>query len=82
MSKREIQRRERQRLETERRRLIRFRDLQERGVVQNWTQLKRLVDTQGFPSGFWLSLNTRAWFEDEIDGWVRSRPVNRDELSL
>ena len=29
--------------ERERRRLIRFRDLQALGIVQNWPQLKRLV---------------------------------------
>ncbi len=66
MSKRERQRR-----------LIRFRDLQERGIVENWPQLKRLVDTQAFPSGLYLGANSRAWFEDEIDAWLEARPTTR-----
>ena len=76
MSKRERERRERQR-----RRLIRFRDLQERGIVENWPQLKRLVDTQAFPSGLYLGTNSRAWFEDEIDKWLANRPTTREEIT-
>jgi len=63
--------------EREPRRLIRFRDLQERGVVQNWPQLKRLVDSHGFPSGVYLGPNSRAWFEDEIADWIATRPTTR-----
>jgi predicted DNA-binding transcriptional regulator AlpA len=78
-----IERRERRRREHERqrRRLIRFSDLQERGVVANWPQLKRLVANQGFPSGLYLGPNSRAWFEDEIDEWLAERPTTREEIT-
>jgi len=32
-------------------RLLRFRDLQERGIVKSWPQLKRLTEKYGFPKG-------------------------------
>jgi predicted DNA-binding transcriptional regulator AlpA len=64
------------------RRLIRFRDLRERGICSNWPQVRRLVETQGFPSGFYLGRNSRCWFEDEVCQWLGSRPTNRDELKL
>ncbi|MGB8568684.1 MAG: transcriptional regulator [Pseudolabrys sp.] len=73
LSRREIAR--------EPRRLIRFRDLRERGIVSNWPQLRRLVDTCGFPSGRYLGPNTRAWTEAEVDKWLAARPTNREELT-
>jgi predicted DNA-binding transcriptional regulator AlpA len=76
MSKREKERREHRR-----RQLIRFRDLQERGIVENWPQLKRLVDNQNFPSGLYLGPNSRAWFEDEVDAWLDARPTTREETA-
>jgi predicted DNA-binding transcriptional regulator AlpA len=77
MSERERERRERQRKHN----LIRFRHLKERGIVENWPQLKRLVEKCGFPSGRYLGPNSRVWFEDEIDAWLDSRPTTREELT-
>ena len=85
MSKRERERRERQRRERERkereRRLIRFKNLQERGIVGNWPTLKRLIETQGFPPGRLLGLNTRVWTEDEVDDWLDARPTTRQDAA-
>jgi predicted DNA-binding transcriptional regulator AlpA len=80
MGKSEIKAIERQRQEIERRRLIRFSDLKALGVVTNWPQVRRLVETQNFPPGFYLGPNSRCWFEDEVCQWLGSRPTNRDEL--
>ena len=55
--------------------LLRFRDLKERGIVNSWPQLRRLVDLHGFPKGRLLSPNIRAWTGAEIDAWIASRPV-------
>jgi Prophage CP4-57 regulatory protein (AlpA) len=55
--------------------VFRFRDLQERGIVNSWPQLKRLQTLHDFPLGRMLSPNTRAWTEEEIDAWLASRPV-------
>ena len=54
---------------------LRFRDLQERGVVDSWPQLKRLQEKYGFPLGRMLAPNTRCWDEAEVDVWIASRPV-------
>ena len=61
--------------------LLRFRHLKERHVVENWVQLKRLVETQDFPPGRLLGPNSRAWTEDEIDSWIDARPVTRGETT-
>jgi predicted DNA-binding transcriptional regulator AlpA len=54
-------------------RLIRFRDLKARGIVMNWPTLKRLIDREGFPPGLRLSVQTRAWREDEVERWLETR---------
>ena len=61
--------------------LIRFRDLQALGIVENWPQLKRLVDKHGFPTGMYLGPNSRAWFEDEVNAWLLARPTTRNETA-
>jgi predicted DNA-binding transcriptional regulator AlpA len=57
--------------------LLRFADLKARGIVRNWPTLKRLVEVEGFPPGIWLSSNTRAWTEEEIEAWLAARPSAR-----
>jgi predicted DNA-binding transcriptional regulator AlpA len=57
--------------------LCRFRDLREAGIAQSWPQLKRLVDGQGFPAGFQLSPNIRAWKVSDVMRWLESRPTER-----
>ena len=52
-----------------------MRDLKERGIVTSWPALKRKIDREGFPIGFLLGPNTRAWTEEEITDWLASRPV-------
>jgi len=53
--------------------LLRFADLERRGIVRNWPQLRRLISNAGFPPGFLISANARVWDEDEVDAWVDSR---------
>jgi hypothetical protein len=60
--------------------LCRFRDLCEAGIVKNWPQLKSLVEDHGFPVGFQLSPNTRAWRVDDVRQWLAARPVERKPL--
>jgi hypothetical protein len=59
--------------------LLRFADLRERGVVDSWAQLRRLVDHCGFPRGRMLSPNQRVWDEAELDEWFAARPVEGPE---
>jgi Prophage CP4-57 regulatory protein (AlpA) len=55
--------------------LLRYADLEARGIVSNRVQLKRLQEHYGFPRGRMLSPNTRTWSEQEIEEWYASRPV-------
>jgi predicted DNA-binding transcriptional regulator AlpA len=63
-------------------RLLRFRDLKERGIVENWPTLKRLVEQNGFPPGRYLGANTRVWTPAEIENWLAARPTTRKEAEL
>jgi hypothetical protein len=58
---------------------LRYNDLRALNVVTSWTQLKRLVELHGFPTGRMLSPNVRAWTEDEINAYCGSRPVEGPE---
>jgi predicted DNA-binding transcriptional regulator AlpA len=58
---------------------LRFAQLQQRGIVKSWPQLKRLQEKYGFPKGRMISPNVRAWPEDEVDEYLASRPVEGPE---
>lgn len=55
--------------------LLRFRDLQDRGIISNWPSLKTRITRDGFPPGRMIGPNSRAWTEVEVDAWIKSRPV-------
>jgi predicted DNA-binding transcriptional regulator AlpA len=57
--------------------LLRFPQLKERGICASWPQLIRLQKLEGFPRGFLISANTRCWTENEVEGWISSRPAER-----
>ena len=66
-------------------RYLRFKDLQQRNIVRNWTTLARLVNEQEFPAGVRLGAQTRAWEEAEVEAWLESRritPLARDASLL
>jgi hypothetical protein len=53
---------------------LRFRDLKERGIVNNWPSLKHRIEKNGFPPGQLIGDNARAWREDEVQRWLDNRP--------
>ncbi len=53
--------------------LLRYHDLVVRGIVNNRMTLSRWIDGQGFPPGFMLGPNSRAWPEDEVEAWLAAR---------
>jgi predicted DNA-binding transcriptional regulator AlpA len=55
--------------------LLRFRDLKARGIVTSWPMLKLRVERDNFPPGRMVGPNSRAWSEEEIDAWFKSRPI-------
>jgi predicted DNA-binding transcriptional regulator AlpA len=56
---------------------LRFRDLQERGVIKNRVTLHNRIKHQGFFEGRKIGPNTRAWTESEVAEWLASRPTER-----
>jgi hypothetical protein len=58
--------------------LNRFRDLQTAGVAKSWPQLARMIELYGFPPGRLLSPQVRVWTDEEIDGWLATRPIRAD----
>jgi len=56
-------------------RYLRFKELQQRNIVRNWTTLTRLLREQGFPAGVRLGAQARAWEEAEVEAWLQSRRV-------
>jgi predicted DNA-binding transcriptional regulator AlpA len=56
-------------------RLLRLRDLRERGIINNWPMLKRRIERDNFPVGRMAGPNTRVWIEEEVDKWIKSRPT-------
>lgn len=59
--------------------LLRFNDLKARGIVGSWPQLQRMVERLGFPAGYRLGAQTRAWPEQEIAAWLESRRIPSPE---
>ena len=56
-------------------RLLRYRDLEARGVVSNRVTLANWISTQGFPPGQRVGPNTRLWAEQAVNDWIAGRPV-------
>jgi predicted DNA-binding transcriptional regulator AlpA len=54
---------------------VRFRDLKQRRIVENWPTLLRWIQTEGFPPGMRLGPNRRAWPESEVEAWIDSRRI-------
>lgn len=43
--------------------MLRFRDLKNRNLVNNYVTLARWIEREGFPPGLMLGPNTRVWRE-------------------
>jgi predicted DNA-binding transcriptional regulator AlpA len=53
--------------------LLRFVDLQARGIVRNREQMRNLIRDHSFPAGWMLSPNARVWDEPEVEKWLQGR---------
>ena len=60
-------------------RFLRFKDLQERRIVNSPQTLRHFQIHEGFPLGKLLGPNTRVWTVDEINGWLATRLTDRSE---
>ena len=57
------------------RKRLRYRDLEERGIVRNRPTLSNWIRDRGFPPGQLTGPNSRTWEEDEVAAWLAARPV-------
>jgi len=57
------------------RKRLRYRDLKERGVINNRPTLNNWIKKLGFPPGQLTGPNSRTWSEDEVEAWLDSRPT-------
>jgi hypothetical protein len=56
---------------------LRFRDLKQRGVVNNRVTLRNWIENEKFPPGRMAGPNTRLWSEAEVAAWLDSRDSAR-----
>jgi predicted DNA-binding transcriptional regulator AlpA len=56
-------------------RFLRFKDLQERGIVLSHAGLRHLQMHENFPLGRLLGPQSRVWSETEVAAWLANRPV-------
>jgi predicted DNA-binding transcriptional regulator AlpA len=61
-------------------RILRFIDLKEWGVVNNRPTLYRWIKVCGFPQGFLLGPNSRAWKEEDVVAWLQARPTASGQI--
>jgi predicted DNA-binding transcriptional regulator AlpA len=54
--------------------LVRYKYLEEEGIISNRMQLARAIEKYGFPQPLALGENTLAWELSEIEDWRKSRP--------
>jgi hypothetical protein len=59
---------------------LRFSDLKERGIVNNWVTLQEWIEKQGFPPGKLVGPNTRIFAEPEVQSWLDRRPSDGPAL--
>jgi hypothetical protein len=62
--------------------ILRYRDLEEAGLISSWAGLGHAIRDLGFPRGRHFGPRTRIWFADEILAWLDAlplAPVPKDE---
>jgi predicted DNA-binding transcriptional regulator AlpA len=62
--------------------ILRFSDLKQRKICNNWSTLRRLVDNCDFPRGFLLGPCQRAWYESDVAQWIENRPPYQEPTRL
>jgi predicted DNA-binding transcriptional regulator AlpA len=53
---------------------VRYKYLEEHGIISNRMQLARAIERYGFPKPVALGENTIAWPLEEVETWIASRP--------
>ena len=56
-------------------RLLRLKDLQERGIAMTHQAVRHMQLHEDFPLGRLLGPGTRVWTVQEINDWLATRPI-------
>lgn len=59
--------------DSKRRRFLRFKELQEQGIVRDWASLYDLIKRHNFPAGYKISHKVRIWDLDAVLAWLETR---------
>jgi predicted DNA-binding transcriptional regulator AlpA len=51
----------------------RFRDLQRKNIVRNWTTLYRWIATENFPKPVRLRPNSIGFIRSDVEAWLAKR---------
>jgi hypothetical protein len=62
-------------------RILRFSDLKEARIAENWPTLRRLQADHGFPTGWLISANRRVWDADDVERWIEERRTRSSRRS-
>jgi hypothetical protein len=57
--------------------LVRFSDLQARGIAPTYQGVRHMQKHFGFPLGRLLGPSTRVWTAKEVNEWLASRPTEQ-----
>ena len=60
---------------------VRYKYLEEKGIISNRMQLARAIERYGFPKPVALGVNTLAWPLEEVEIWLKSRPRRTPKCS-
>jgi predicted DNA-binding transcriptional regulator AlpA len=63
-------------------RFVRYRDLKERGLINNRVTLGRWIESGGFPPPLKIGPNTVVWPEHEIDEWLATRERRHTNITV
>ncbi len=56
---------------------LRYKDLVQRGIVNNRQTLWRWINNHDFPPGVLIGPNSRAWKSSDVDEWIDGRPETK-----
>lgn len=58
------------------RKAVRFADLKAAGIINSWAALSYKIKHHGFPAGFKTGPQTRVWWLEDVEAWIKSRAVD------
>jgi predicted DNA-binding transcriptional regulator AlpA len=61
---------------------LRYRDLEDKGIVRSWAALRYKIKHNNFPTGRYIGPNSRAWTVEEVQDWIDALPSEKPNTKL